>query len=175
MAHFSRISFATNMTRADAPVIQLGRMLEGILLIDETPQARWLGLLGRKRLTPLELDRINLSTWGEMEQPFSFLTKLFDNGWAAKWGESSLAIEQMWARSSILIESRELSDLLPEMPPTITENLDVVWEESANSLSRKLLLERMTLLPTFNAEVVPLRAIPTASRMETDTPEQLAA
>jgi hypothetical protein len=76
LAHISRISFATDMTKGGSPEIPLGYMLEAAWL----DQARWLGLIGRTRLTTQELKRVNLHTWPELEKPFSLLSRLFDQG-----------------------------------------------------------------------------------------------
>ena len=77
LGRISRISFFTDMTRADAPVIPLGYMVEAAW----PEQARWLGMIGRTRLTPFELEHVSLATWPDLRAPFGMLTTLFDHGW----------------------------------------------------------------------------------------------
>ena len=110
IARISRISFSTDMTRADAPMIPLGYMFEGVW----PKKARWLGLIGRLRLTPVELEMINTATWPEMKSPFHVLMELFMKGWDAQWGEAGQAISSEWARSALNIRTNQKSELLAD-------------------------------------------------------------
>jgi hypothetical protein len=149
VGRISRISFFTDMTRADAPVIPLGFMLEAAW----PEKARWLGLVGRTRLTPLELDRINATTWPELQAPFGKLAELFEQGWESPWGEAGTAIQAGWSRSSFSVDTSEhqLSDVCSADTPE-------AWTSTCDVLCTTLNALRVKLAPTLIAKPVRLRA-----------------
>jgi hypothetical protein len=115
MGRISCISFVTDMTRANAPLIPLGFVLEATW----PEQARWLGLIGRTRLTEPELDKINRATWPELQTPFGLLNKMFEQGWDSAWGEAGTILQNSWVRSSIAIDVDEyplISEFSAETP-----------------------------------------------------------
>lgn len=69
-----RIEFRTDASKADALAIPLGYMRESFL----AESGRFLGLIFRTQLSPLELDKINLHTWPEMRDLEPFMDGLFD-------------------------------------------------------------------------------------------------
>jgi hypothetical protein len=171
VGRISRISFFTDMTRADAPVIPIGFMLEAAW----PEQARWLGLIGRTRLTPLELDRVNSTTWPELHAPFDMLDKLFDHGWAAEWGDAGSSMQKQWSRSSFSIETSE------HPLTTLSAETAEAWTASSNALCAQLNALHLRLAPVLVAKPVPLRPPPAAitrpiaSRTREGIPEALAA
>ncbi len=74
-----RIDFRCDLTRADAPSLPLAFMLE----THWADGVRWLGMLFRKRLTALELESVDVSTWSELKTLESFMKGLFDEAWNA--------------------------------------------------------------------------------------------
>ncbi len=107
-ARVTTISFATDSTKETAAAIPLGFMIEATW----PDQIRWLGLIGRTRLTVGEIHRVNLLTWPELEKPFDMLGRLFDKGWAAGWGEAGAAIAQDWASSALRVSTIDKHGLL---------------------------------------------------------------
>jgi hypothetical protein len=81
-----RIEFHTNLTRARDPVLPLGFLLEA----HWSNGVRWLGMLFRKRLTPAEIDRVDLETWPEMKQLPQFMNGLFEKAWNTNLDETDL-------------------------------------------------------------------------------------
>ena len=114
LGRISRIAFVTDMTRGDAPVIPLGYMVEGAWL----DRARWLGLIGRTRLTPLEPNTVDLTSWAQLESPYDLLNSFFDRGWAATWGEAGSIIQQEWLRSALQITIDDYSSTMQALTVT---------------------------------------------------------
>jgi hypothetical protein len=171
LGRISRIAFVTDMTRGDAPVIPLGFMLEAAW----PDKARWLGLISRTRLTPLELDAINLTSWPQLESPYGLLNSFFDKGWAATWGEAGSTIQSEWMRSSMQITIDDNSATLL----TLTPDSSVAWTATCNTMSAHLEALRAHLVPSIKAPVVGLQRLkgpapvmpqPIASRTQTDIP-----
>jgi hypothetical protein len=72
-----RIEFDTDLTMAGSLIIPLGFLLEA-----RWPQrARAQGMVFRRRIMPLELDRVNLSTWPELGEVEKFMKTLFAQAW----------------------------------------------------------------------------------------------
>jgi hypothetical protein len=74
-----RVEFRTDVSRTSALKIPVGFMREAFF--DEN--SRFLGLIFRASLTPLEIDLVNLKTWPEMSSLEGFMDKLFDDVWEA--------------------------------------------------------------------------------------------
>jgi hypothetical protein len=181
IARISRISFLTDMTRADAPIIPLGYMFEAVW----PKKARWLGLIGRLRLTPPELERVNMATWSELKEPFKLMTNLFFQGWAAPWATAGEVIQHEYHRSALSIGIGDRSASL------IDRRIDsaAAWATTNNCLLVELAAFQSQLVPVIQATVVtaprpkqapaaPAPAIsvaPTGSQIMTDSPEALAA
>jgi len=165
------------MTRADAPVIPLGFMLEAAW----PDQARWLGLIGRTRLTPLELDAVNTATWPELRAPFDMLDKLFDGGWNSAWGSAANSIQQQWSRSSFSIDNGDFP--LTNMSAETAE----AWTGTCDVLCTHLHMLHVQLAPVLIAQPTPLPPKPPTapkppivtrpieSRTRVGSPEALAA
>lgn len=172
VGRISRISFFTDMTRADAPVIPLGFILEAAW----PNQARWLGLIGRTRLTPLELDRINLTTWPDLRAPFGLLDSLFEKGWQSAWGEAGYSIQKDWSRSAFNVDTDDHSI------GTLTAETPEAWTATSDVLCTQLNALHVKLGPILIAQPTPLRASsappitrPIESRTRVGMPEALAA
>jgi hypothetical protein len=160
LGRITRISFLTDMTRADAPVIPLGYMLEAAW----PEKARWLGLVGRMRLTPLELDRVNKTTWPELHNPFATLADLFEKGWDAQWGEAGTVIQNGWSRSAFSVETSE-----HQIGPALSAESAEAWGGTCNLLCAELNALRVKLAPTLIAQ--PIRLQPAARKTRPPTPE----
>jgi hypothetical protein len=74
-----RIEFRTDASKADALVVPLGYLRESSV----SGNGRFLGLIFRPTLTPLELDRVNAHTWPELagDKLEGFMNGLFDRAW----------------------------------------------------------------------------------------------
>lgn len=140
VGRIASISFITDMTLASPPVIPLAYMLEA----SWPEQARWLGLIGRTRLTEAELERVNKATWPELQMPFAMLNELFEQGWESAWGEAGMAVQQQWSRSSFSIDVGEY----PLMAPLSAETADA-WTHTCDSLSGLLNGFKAKLAPTI--------------------------
>jgi hypothetical protein len=148
IGRISRISFYTDMTRADAPVLPLGYMLEAAW----PDKARWLGLIGRTRLTPLELDRVNETTWPELRAPFGMLADLFEAGWAAAWGDAGVAIQNGWSRSSFGIDTTDYP-----LGDAVSAETAEAWSGTCDVLCTQLNALHVKLAPTLIAKPIKLR------------------
>lgn len=71
-----RLRFATDLTSAKAPIIDLGYMLESAL-----DGSRFLGLVSRKSLTSEELERIDTKTWPQLRDLDAYMEALFRQAW----------------------------------------------------------------------------------------------
>jgi hypothetical protein len=96
LTHLWRIEFDTDLTHAGAPILPLGLMIEAAW----PSRARGLGMLFRRRLNPLELDRVNGQTWPELGDMETFMRSLFDEAWKAEDGGREVAL-RFPARSSL--------------------------------------------------------------------------
>ncbi len=173
IGRISRISFFTDMTRADAPVIPLGFILEAAW----PDQARWLGLIGRTRLTRPELDKINLTTWPDLCAPFALLDSLFEKGWQSAWGEAGYSIQKDWSRSAFSVKT----DDYPAVG-TLTADTSEEWTATSDVLCTQLNALHVKLGPILIARPIPPRASPAPpitrpieSRTRVGMPEALAA
>jgi hypothetical protein len=72
-----RIEYRTDLTRTQGPVLPVGFVLEARWSND----VRWLGMLFRKRLMPIELDHVDLKTWPEMAKLEPFMNEMFEETW----------------------------------------------------------------------------------------------
>lgn len=153
-----RIEFRTDASKADAPAIPLGYLRESSVIGD----GRFLGLIFRPTLTPLEVDRVNLNTWPELgnDRLEAFMNELFERSWtdvcAAEEGVHGTAkIAGSYAGHSALAfvntKAKELK----------AKN----WNALQLSLHRSLFDYEESLAPVFSADVLPfckqpLEAIP---------------
>jgi hypothetical protein len=145
-----RIEYRTDLTRAREPVLPVGFVLEAHWNND----VRWLGMLFRKRLMPLELDRVNLETWPEMNDLETFMNGLFDKVWDQKVGGrhnpprlgSALVAPNYAMHSSLHFASDE--------PKVKLSTEDA--ETSFSALYVRLLGLHGSLSPTLTAPVVRL-------------------
>jgi hypothetical protein len=71
-----RLRFATDLTSAKAPTIDLGYMLESAL-----DGSRFLGLVSRKALTADELRRVDTKTWPQLQELDAYMEELFRQAW----------------------------------------------------------------------------------------------
>jgi hypothetical protein len=145
-----RIEYQTNLTRAHDPVLPLAYMLEAYW----NNGVRWLGMLFRKRLTPLEIDRVDMETWPEMKELPLFMNGLFERAWNSDvasnrplplLGSNSVATN-FSGRSSLHFAGDEPSITLSNDDP----------EQSFADLYTRLLRLHSALSPRLVAEVHPL-------------------
>lgn len=140
MASISRVSFRTDMTRGEAGAdIPLGFMLEAVW----PNRARWLGLIGRRRLTNWERGAINLQTWPELENPFQFLEQLFERGWSAPWSEAGHTIRDAWFRSALSVSIDDDSASLKM--ESVSD--DAAWVATTSALDARLTALGLLLAP----------------------------
>ncbi len=130
IGRLSTITFATDMTLQGAPEIPLGFMLEATWPDD----ARWLGIIGRTKLTTDETLLINFNTWPEMHEPFELLDKLFGYGWDADWGTAGEAAQSSWLMSALRIKTIDASDDLKDLRIMT----DAEWSKTIEVLKSKL-------------------------------------
>lgn len=172
IGRISRIAFFTDMTRAGAPVLPLGFMLEAAW----PAQARWLGLIGRTRLTPFELAQVNLTTWPALRMPFGMLDQLFEQGWASEWGQASQSIQKTWSRSALTI----MTDEYPLT--TLSAETAEAWASTCDVLCTHLNALHVKLVPALVAEPMQIFQAPPVAvarpidlRTRTGSPEAIAA
>ena len=72
-----RLDFCADLTAAQAPVYQIGYLLEAAV----SDGTRFLGLVSRRLLTAKELDLVDLKTWPELDDIDSFMDRLFNRAW----------------------------------------------------------------------------------------------
>ena len=87
MTHLWRIELDTDLPKAGATMLPLGLMIEA----EWKNRARGLGMLFRRGLTRLELDRVNSDTWPEMGALEPFMRGLFSDAWTSAGGATALA------------------------------------------------------------------------------------
>lgn len=155
-----RIEYRSDLTRAQGPVLPVGYVLEARWNND----VRWLGMLFRKRLMPIELEHVDLKTWPEMQGLEPFMTRLFDEVWEQELGSDG-ASPQMGApiiatnysmRSSLQFNTADARlDLSNEDP-----------EKSFAALYTHLLGLHAALTPMLKAPVVQLPRRPKSAPAE---------
>lgn len=151
-ARVSRLSFITDMTKVGALEIPLGFMLEATW----PKQARWLGLIGRTRLTPTEIAAVNLLTWPELEKPFDLLGRAFDRGWEGGWGEAWSVAQGLWSRSPVVVRTTDHDEWLLDA----TINTENAWTLTTEMLSNRLSLLGQRLIPPKPVPGTPHPRIP---------------
>lgn len=95
-----RVAYVADLNKANGLQIPLGFLIEGI----SADQGRFLGLLFRTSLTPLEADRVNVATWPELGRLEEFMTGIFDRAWATDpldGAASRLGVEALAANFSV--------------------------------------------------------------------------
>jgi hypothetical protein len=143
-----RIEFRTDLTRASAPVLPLGYLLDAHWDADD--QVRWLGLLFRRRLNPLEIDLVNTATWPELQKLEPFMKVIFEKAWAetgdnGELGSAKLAFSYPHTSALQFVGEEQAILGLSEDPI-----------ESFPHLYLTLLNLRSRLTPTIKAPVVPI-------------------
>jgi hypothetical protein len=139
------------MTRRDSLVIPLGFMLEVVW----PDQARWLGLIGRTHLTPLELDLVHAPSRADITAPWKFLEECFDIGWADPAGTAGdhLAERHAFALHFARPEAINCAE-------NLTVDSDDAWFLAQTSLSNQLLTLGRSLRPALTAPVIKLPPAP---------------
>jgi hypothetical protein len=92
-----RIEYRTDVTQANSLIVPVGYLMEAVW---PTPGAKWLGIVVRRRLTPLELDQVNLETWPELSTLESFMIKTFDEVWQPTGAVTDLGSQLVATRYS---------------------------------------------------------------------------
>ena len=146
-----RVEFRTDLTKASAPTLKLGYLLEA----HWHDGVRWLGMLFRRKLTALELDIVAKATWPELSDLETFMSGLFENAWnASESGSDDLALG-----SAVIAQKYTIRSALQFASE---KNIAVVNADDALGsfpiLYAHLLSFRSQLTPALAAEVVPLKA-----------------
>jgi len=168
-----RIEYRSDLTRAKAPVIPVGFVLEARWSDD----VRWLGMLFRKRLTPVELDTINIETWPEMQALEPFMNRLFDEVWDQDIDSDLTEVPMLG--SDLIAKSYGMHSSLHfacDLPGVTLNNENP--EDSFSVLYGKLLGLHVNLTPVMTAAVVPLpQRFPAAAMkpLRTDVEQVLRA
>ncbi len=96
IARVSHVRLFTDMSRKSAPAIPLAVFMEVVW----PAKGRWFGVLGRDHITPDERQRISPSEFPKMNNPWQFLTVIFEKAWTKKqenhatgWRDSIHGIE----------------------------------------------------------------------------------
>jgi hypothetical protein len=148
-----RIEFRTDATRADAPVIPLGVLRESCVADD----GRFLGLIFRPKLTPLECDKMNFATWPELSEDRleSFMNSLFEKAWAhsceaadGKLGADRIA-KQFSQHSALAFVSADARECKAAN-----------WQRLQLNLHESLFDHEDWLAPTLNAPIMPFQRKP---------------
>ncbi len=143
-----RIEFRTDASKADALKIPLGYLRESSV----AGNGRFLGLIFRPTLTPLELDRINLHTWPEMacDRLEIFMNELFDRS----WGDVCSADEGVIGTAKIAASYTGHSALVFVSTP-VKEMKAKSWMNLQLNLHQSLFDFEDELHPSLSAPVVP--------------------
>lgn len=146
-----RIEFRTDASKADGLTIPLGFMRESCAGGD----GRFLGLIFRPSLTPLECDRVNLNTWPELggEQLEKFMNDIFDRAWA----HSCDAIDGVLGTHAIATNYSGQSALAFVGEPVRQECTAENWHRLQVKLHESLFDHEESLSPVLSAPVLPLR------------------
>jgi len=150
-ARISRISFHTDLTRADAPVIPLAVMIEAIV----PENARWLGLIGRPSLTRVELDRVNLDTWPQLEAPFGLMAEMFERAWEAGPGRAGTTLSKHFGASAMSVRTTDN----PAISQMLKADTASDWALTRHSLMQSLESFEVELLPCLTAEVLQFKTL----------------
>ena len=148
-----RIEFRTDATRADAPVIPLGVLRESCVADD----GRFLGLIFRPELTPLECDEINFETWPELgeERLESFMNELFEKAWehSCEAADGALGADRIAKQYSPHSALAFVADAAPEYKAAN-------WQRLQLQLHKSLFDYEDWLAPTLIAPVVSMPSRP---------------
>lgn len=160
LGRVSRISFQTDMTRGDAPVISLGFILEAAW----DKRARWMGLIGRTRLNDFELTQVNLKTWPDLRTPFTLLDGMFEKGWEGAWGAGGTAIENSWLHSAILVqtEAKALDERFRADTKKYWAETDRLLVSELHALAHKL----APLMPPKPTKIIAIPAVREIKQVE---------
>ena len=151
-ARISRISFHTDMTRAGAPVIPLGVMIEAVV----PERARWLGLIGRPRLVRLELDMINLRTWPQLDAPFAMMTDMFEQAWEAGPGLAGSHLSGKFGSSALSVLTNDSA----AVSQVLKADTAADWAITRHALLQSLETFEAELVPCVTTPVLPLARTP---------------
>jgi hypothetical protein len=168
-----RIEYRSDLTRAQGPVLPVAYVLEARW----NNSVRWLGMLFRKRLTPVELETVDLKTWPEMNGLEPFMTKLFDQVWTQELSLGDKSPE-LGARKLAVNFSMRSSLQFNEAEEKIQLNDDDP-EKSFTALYTHLLNLHGKLAPTLQPKApvvqLPLRKpAPAAATAQRPDVEQLS-
>jgi hypothetical protein len=146
-----RIEYQIDLARVDSPVIPIAYMLEA----HWCSGVRWLGMLFRKRLMPLEIERVDLETWPEMKDVAQFMNRLFDRAWTCEL--SAEQVPPQLGSSYVALNYANHSSLrfVTDEPRVDLDNEDP--ERSFTDLYKQLLGFHEVLSPRLVAEVHPFR------------------
>ena len=153
-----QLDFCADLTAAQAPVFNLGYMLEAAL----DDGARFLGLASRKALTRCELDCVNAETWPELADLDGYMGRLFDRAWAiadaALPGELHLGADELAAHYSAMSALSFCRKPVPaELIKSVREAEDQDWH---SEFSKAVFGYGKLLEPTLTAQVLPFQHVP---------------
>jgi hypothetical protein len=129
-----RLDFRLDLTSAVVPTINLGYMLETAL----EDGFRFLGLVSRKSLTPLELDQVDQFTWPELASLDAYMEKVFQHAWehvcGAEIGDGRLGSEHVAQGFSTYTALHFASEAFDTLKIPITPDVDALQEKLYSSL-----------------------------------------
>lgn len=147
-----RIDFCTDLTAVQAPIFNIGFMLEAAV----HGGARFLGLASRRSLTRVELDRVNLQTWPELAELDSYMGRLFEDAWdrvsettADDTTLGSVALASSYSSMTALTFG------LLDMPETLVQSLQGECDDWQKLFYGALCDYGKLLKPTLSADVLP--------------------
>jgi hypothetical protein len=167
-----RIEYRSDLTRAQGPVLPIGYVLESRW----SNNVRWLGMLFRKRLTPIEVDHVDLKTWPEMAGLEPFMTRLFGEVWEQTLGIDGDVPQLGAPMLAVNYSMRSSLQFVTDKADLKLSNEDP--EKSFANLYTRLLGLHGALTPTLKAPVVqlppPRKLTPAAAKAARPDVEQLS-
>ena len=145
-----RIEYHPDLSWSNEYALPIGFMLEAHWSND----VRWLGILFRRRLTALELERVDLETWAELKELEPFMNGLFETAWTedlGKPGQVPLLGSSVVAKNYPMHSSLQFAADKPGVKLSPSDP-----EESFSALYTKLLGLHSALTPKLAAPVVQL-------------------
>jgi hypothetical protein len=145
-----RIEFRTDASKVGALTIPLGFLRES--WADNA--GRFMGLIFRTRLTPLELDRVNLNTWAELssDRLEPFMDELFDKAWSDSRGAAD---GQLGAGA--LAANYGAHSALSFVGTEVKECRAATWQNLRLQLIGAMFSLEDRLSPVLMADVVPIK------------------
>jgi hypothetical protein len=144
-----RIEYRTNLTRANTAVIGLGFLLEAQWEND----IRWLGMLFRRKINPIENDFIDQATWPELNSNLeAFMTGLFEEAWSNSRVSGGRAFG-----SDAIVKKFSMHSALQFAPEACTVSVNPDDAVASFTILYSHLLQFRNRLIPLSAPVLPLK------------------